>query len=437
MTLVIRRVNVVDPAAREVRADRSLVIEGETVRAETAAAVAPPEGADVIDGGGQYAVPGLIDAHIHLRATPHVGPSNENPTPRLVVQGAHELGRERYVSRLHSFVYCGVTSVYDAGNDSRVIFGLRDDERNGRIVSPRIHATGNLFTAPGGHGSTAAVPVPEDADVARLVAEHVTHGPDVVKITYDEHGWGVRPLVPILSERLLARLIDEVHGHGLKVTVHVSNELRARQALEAGADILAHPVIQSPMNLEFAEQVAAADVPVVSTLTIGDRYARLADDPGFLDLPLYRDCEWPDERERLKTEESRFQRGNRWADWMRAMTPVAQENLEALVLAGATVAAGTDQSFGPDYHRELELLRGAGIEPWDVLRAATVNAARALDRAGELGTLDVGARADLLLVEADPTQDVAALASADTVVKSGAVVDRADLELPVNAGVAV
>ena len=334
--------------------------------------------------------------------------------------------------RAQTFLYCGVTSVYDAGNNSALVMAVREAERSGEVVAPRIHCTGNLFTAPGGHGSTAAVEVREDDDVARLVAEHAALDPDLVKITYDEHGWGVRPLVPILSRRLLERLIAEVHAHGRKVTVHVSNELRAREAVLAGADVLAHPVIQSPMTPEFAVELAEAGVPVVSTLTIGDRYARLADHPEYLDQPMYRACEDAAEIVRLQTEESAVQKGNRWADWMRVMTPVAQSNIAMLASAGVVLGAGTDQCFGPDYHRELELLAQAGLSNWQVLRAATVGAATAIDQQGRLGTFAHGAHADLVLLDRDPVEDLAHLRSIVTVVKSGRVVDRDALELPVN-----
>lgn len=432
MDTLIRNVTLIDPENRETRPRRSLHVRNGTIEAELDPGAEPPEAVDVIDGRGAYALPGMIDAHIHLRVLPHAGPKDKEPTPTLLPKGSRSIPLERYAARAQTFLYCGVTSLYDAGNDPNVIFSLREQERGGSLTIPRIHATGNLLTALGGHGHGAGIEISETGDVEATVAAHIAQDPDVVKITYDEHGWGIRPLVPILTRQTLARTIAAVHSHGKKVTVHVSHELRAREAVEAGADILAHPVIQSPMNQSFAEELAAAGIPIVSTLTIGDRYPRLADHPEYLDGPLYRDCEDEAERERLKTEEHAVQKQNRWADWMRTMTPVAQENLRMLVEAGAVVAAGTDQSFGPDYHRELELLAAAGIPEWDVLRAATCSAARALDRAGELGSFRSGAQADVLLLDADPTQDLAALRLLRSVIKGGVSIDRSALHLPVN-----
>jgi imidazolonepropionase-like amidohydrolase len=433
LSLLVRDVTLVDPDEGQQHPGWSVLVEhGRIIRTGPTESLADTPVDTVVEGGGRFAVPGLIDAHIHLRAAPHVGPTDAEPTPRLAPADLAELDVAGLARRAQTFLYCGVTSVYDAGNNSALIMAVRTAERSGAVVAPRIHCTGNLFTAPGGHGSTASVAVGEDDDIARLVADHAALNPDLVKITYDEHGWGVRPLVPILSQALLGRLIAEVHRHGLKVTVHVSNELRAREAVASGADVLAHPVIQSPMTPEFAVLLAEAGLPVVSTLTIGDRYPRLADHPEYLDQPLYRDCEGAAELVRLRTEESAVQRGNRWADWMRVMTPVAQANIAMLVAAGGVLGAGTDQSFGPDYHRELELLADAGLDAWQVLRAATTGAAAAIDRAGQLGTFASGAHADLLLLDRDPIEDVAHLQHIATVIKGGQVVDRGALELPVN-----
>jgi imidazolonepropionase-like amidohydrolase len=389
-----------------------------------------PEGARVVRCEGAFAVPGMIDGHIHLRASGRIGPTEREPVPGG--ERAETADRTGLISRLHSFLFCGVTSIYDAGNDPAVILGLRGAEHSAQIASPRIFCSGSLLTCPGGHGSGGGIAthirsLPADTEV---LEEYLGSEPDIVKITYDEHNWGIRPLIPILPPQLLAAIIRFCHDRMRRVTVHVSNELRAREAVEAGADALAHPVIQSPVTDEFIWLLAAKQIPVVSTLAIGERYPRLADHPEFVDAGLYADCLSPTEREQLRTAESARQRENRWADWMRVMTPVAQENLRRLVAAGGTVVTGTDLSLGADYHRELELLQDAGIGPWDVLRCATVNAAAFLGRSGELGVLAPGHAADLVLLEADPAADVGNLAAIRQVYKAGEPVDRAALDLP-------
>jgi imidazolonepropionase-like amidohydrolase len=221
----------------------------------------------------------------------------------------------------------------------------------------------------------------------------------------------------------------------VRIIIHTSNEHNSIAAIYAGADTMAHPIIQAPVSEEYLNLMRVKRVPTVSTLTIGENYSRLADHPEFLDEPLYRDTLEPEERQRLKTEESAKQKANRWAAWMKVMTPVAQDNMKRLNEAGKDiVAAGTDQTSGPALHRELELLAGAGISPADVIVMATRNAARALGKLETLGTIEAGKLADVVLLRADPTRNIQNAKQIETVIKNGQVIDRAKLDLPVNRG---
>jgi imidazolonepropionase-like amidohydrolase len=441
VTLVLRDVTVVDVAARrtvpgqlvhieegKITNVTSLESERELAGADGRALGTGGLRSDVVDCGGRYLIPGLTDVHVHLRAAPHEGPHSQ---PRR-----HEHHRvpsiEELLPVLHGYLLCGVTSVYDAGNFSSLMWPLREAERSGRLLSPRIFCAGPFVTCTGGHGSELAESVSVDdlPDDEPQLREHLSHRPDLVKITYDEHNWGIRPLIAILQPDVLAGIIEIAHDEGLRVTVHVSNELRAREAADRGTDALAHPVIQSPVTEDFVIRLASAQLPIASTLAIGERYVRLADSPDFVDSAMYVHCLSPEERERLRTVEHEIQRANRWADWMRVMTPIAQENVRRVVQAGGVVAAGSDLSLGPDLLHELELLQIAGIDPWDVLASATTNAARYLGVEEHLGSVETGKMADLVLVEEDPTTDVSRLARAAMVVKGGKIVTPTQLVLP-------
>jgi imidazolonepropionase-like amidohydrolase len=321
--------------------------------------------------------------------------------------------------------------VFDAGNRPDFIMGLRAKEQSGAIVSPRIFATGGTVASPNGHGGPYNIEAwPGDR---KLLDEHLATKPDLAKIGQDEHGWGTRPQIKQLSEDLLEKIIRYYHSKGVRVIIHTSNEHNSIEAIYAGADTMAHPIIQAPVSEEYLKLIGVKRVPTVSTLTIGENYSRLADHPEFLDEPLYNDTIEAEERQRLKTEESATQKQNRWAAWMKVMTPVAQENMKRLNDVGKDiVAAGTDQSSGAALHRELELLVGGGISPADAVVIATRNAARALGKLETLGTIEVGKLADVVLLRADPTRDIQNAKSIDTVFKNGQIIDRAKLDLPVN-----
>ena len=115
---------------------------------------------------------------------------------------------------------------------------------------------------------------------------------------------------------------------------------------------------------------------------------------------------------------------------MKIMTPIAQENLRMVHEQGGIVVTGTDQSVGPALHREMELLVAAGISPADVIRCATLNAAIFLGKSDDLGSIEEGKLADLVLLDADPTQDINNAKRIALVVKDGQVIDRSKLDLP-------
>jgi imidazolonepropionase-like amidohydrolase len=415
--IAIRGVTLIDGTGRAPVAGATVVIDGNRIK-EAGRNVEVPAGARTVDGSGKFLIPGLIDAHIHLRGG------------RGASRSAADQERDG-VRALHSYIYAGVTTVFDAGNRPEYIMDLRSKERAGSIVGPRIFATGGTVASPNGHGGPYNVEAwPGDR---QLLDQHLATKPDLAKIGQDEHGWGTRPQINQLPDDLLEKIIRYYHSKGVRIIIHISNEHNAIEAIYAGADTLAHPIIQAPMSDQYVNMMRVKHVPTISTLTIGENYSRLADHPEFLDQPLYRETLEPEERQRLKTEESATQKENRWAAWMKVMTPVAQDNMKRLNDVGKDiVAAGTDQSSGPALHRELELLVGGGISPADTIVIATRNAARALGKLDELGTIEAGKLADVVLLKADPTRDINNAKLVDMVIKNGAIVDRAKLDLPVN-----
>ena len=415
--IAIRGVTLIDGTGRAPVTGATVVIEGGRIRDVGASVTAPP-GATIIDGAGKFLIPGLIDAHVHLRGG------------RGGSQSAADQEREG-IRALHGYLYSGVTTVFDAGNRPEYIMGLRAKEQSGAIVSPRIFATGGTVASPNGHGGPYNVEAwPADR---KLLDQHLATKPDLAKIGQDEHGWGTRPLINQLPTDLLEKIIRYYHSKGVRIIIHTSNEHETLEAIYAGADTMAHPIIQAPESEAYLKMMSVKHVPTVSTLTIGDNYSRVAEHPEFVDQPLYAETLEADERQRIKTEESAKQKENRWAQWMKVMTPVAQDNMKRLNEVGKDiVAAGTDQTSGPALHRELELLAGSGISPADVIVIATRNAARALGKQETLGTIEAGKLADMVLLKADPTRDINNAKLVDTVIKNGQVVDRSKLDLPVN-----
>ncbi len=413
--LLFEGVTLIDGTGRPAVQGAWVLVEGDRIAQVSREPISPPSGALRIDGAGKFLIPGLMDMHVHLR-------------------GSGSGDRTTATRALHGFLYSGFTTVYDAGNIPEFVFGLRADERAGKLVAPRIFASGGVVTAPGGHGggrpgATLVDSWPEDA---HKLDAHLALDPDMIKLTFDEHGWGTRPLIPLLDPEIMAEVGRYLNARGVRTTVHISHEFRARQAIAAGINTLAHPVIQGPVSDEFVALMAASKVPMVSTLTIGEGYSRLVEHPEFLDTPIYQAVYEADEIRRIRGPVRDEYAARAWTTWMKVMTPVAQENLRQIAAAGGTIVLGSDQSSGPASHRELELMVAGGIPPLEAIRIGTLNAAIFLGRERDLGSVEEGKLADLVLLGADPIEDISHAQRIEMVVKAGRVVDRSALDLPVN-----
>lgn len=424
--ILISNVTLIDGTARPAIPNAFVLTRGNRIATVSASPIKAPQGARQIDGKGKFLIPGLMDVHIHLRGSRGV----EVVEGKYVSKGPDEsVG----ISALHSYLYCGVTTVYDAGNEGEFILGLREKERAGQIVSPRIFATGPLCTYPGSHGGgPGSILVDSWPEGKPLLDKHIAMKPDIAKLTYEEHGWGTRSLIPRFPVDLLQEVVHYYNSHGIRTVCHISSELCARDAIYAGVDTLAHPVIQSPITESFAQLMAAKKIPMASTMTIGEGYSRLVDHPEYLDQPLYQAVLEPAEINRMKTKEREAQDKRPWTWWMKIMTPICQENCRMINAAGGILACGTDQTIGPAVHRELELLVGGKISTLDTIRIATLNSAIFLGKERELGSIEEGKLADMVLLDADPVADINNAKKINMVIKNGQIVDRGQLDLPVN-----
>ena len=411
---VIDNVTLVDGTGQPKQSAMSIGVDKGRITFVTPTVAAPKVSGRHIDGSGRYVMPGLLDVHIHLRGA----------------RGAGGVNRQEGLQALSSYLYAGVTTVYDAGNSPDYIMGLRAEERAGKISSPRIFATGNLVTYPGSHGSQMAIPVDSWPQAKPALDKYFAEQkPDIMKLTLDEHGWGARPKITLLPLDLMQEVILYANQHGIRTTAHTSSELRAIEAIFAGVDSLAHPVIQGPISEEFVKLMAAKQTPMATTMTIGEGYSRLVEHPEYLDQPLYQASYTQAEIAQLRGTTAAEWKARSWTWWMKLMTPICQENLRQIDAAGGVIAVATDQSIGPAVHRELELLQSAGVPASEIVKIATLNGAKHLGRTQDLGTIEPGKMADLLMLTADPTVDVENIKKIEFVMKGGRLVDEDKLQL--------
>lgn len=422
--LLIRDVTLIDgTGAPAVRGASVLVINGRIASISVDVPEAATDGVEIISGEGRYLLPGLIDAHVHLQGG------------RLPLEGGGSyIDRNLALRTLAGYLYSGVTSIYDAGNNADFIFGLREEERAGTITSPRVFATGANITVPGGYADNEfSLKVSDPADLGEI-GRHFERRPDVQKLLYERQGTFGRPELPVPSGDQLAAVMALAREHGIPTTAHAVTEEAARSMLEAGVDSLAHPVRTGGGDL--VQDLVARGTPVVTTLAVMYHIATVARDPSFLDTPLFAATVEPEELERQKHEERERYVRSGMAGQFSLLYPIAEATIAQWHRAGVVLALGTDRTWGPAVQLELELLHRAGIPLQDLPVIASRNAAAFLGLEMDLGTLEPGKLADMILLEENPLESVTAYNAIAEVFKEGRRIDRSRLKVPANDGAA-
>ncbi|MBI5443639.1 MAG: amidohydrolase family protein [Deltaproteobacteria bacterium] len=382
-----------------------------------------PEGARVVDLSGRWLVPGLIDAHVHFFQSGGLYTRPDVIDLRAVRPYAGELAglRKRLPATLARYVACGITSVLDTGGPLWT-FELRRTAA-GRELAPRVAVAGPLLSSFVPRELVTTDPpnvlVRSAREARKVVRTQLARRPDVLKL------WLVRWSGTPEEVAWVRAAVEESHAAGVRVAVHATELETARTAVETGADLLVHSVEDEPVDEGFLAALRRRKVVYIPTLAVNEGYdevlggaVRLSDfekrfgDPQVIstwsDLPKLRP------RRARRAPRDRAQ-------------AIRFENLRRVHAAGVTVAAGSDAGnigtlHGPGLHRELELMREAGLSPAEVLLAATRGGAAALGRE-DVGTIEAGKLADLLVLDADPRKDVGNLHRIHRVVKGGRVFD--------------
>jgi imidazolonepropionase-like amidohydrolase len=425
-SLIIRNVTLIDGTGRQPRTGVSVFISDKRIERICECEIESALSVPIIDGSSKYLMPGLWDTHIHLEG----GRVGAVGSDRKLVNDT-----ETGIRMLHGYIYSGVTSVYDAGNHDKFIFGLRTAERNGEIVSPRIFATGQLVARRGGYASIGGGMVVEDySEGVRKLDRLFEQGPDLVKFIRATRSVGINDAaLPTIPLDLLDQLIVYSNRRGFRTTIHAVDEIAAEESIGVGVDALAHPVYMTPTNNSLATRIATKQIPVSTTLVVLKNIARIADDPSFFDEPLFQDTLSKEDLAHHRDAERKRYRSSGMSGWADQSYRLAKENVRKLYQAGAVLALGTDRTIAAMVHQELELLVEAGIPPLQAIKIGTLNGAAYLNLENNLGSIEVGKIADMILLSKNPLADIRNTRSIDKVFKDGKVVDRSALtDLPIN-----
>lgn len=402
--LVITNGTLIDGTGSGPRPNGRIVIRGgkiAEVGPETA--VDRGGGAKSIDAGGRFILPGLIDGHVHLSLFQGAPAGIGAPT-------SAEICTLCAARNLMPILRAGFTSVSVPGGRWFVDVALRDAVNSGMLQGPRIFCAGQALTPPGGifdHRSPADDDLPEDATgvLCRTVEEFVVEtrrqcgrGVDMIKIA--DSRWGDEQT---MSRDAIAAVVEEAHRHGKRVAIHSRGSGSTRDAALAGVDWIFHADLATGTDLDT---VAAARIPIMPAFSQGEIWAKHA--AGVA----------PAMRDRLRSQ-----------------LAINVAAIAAAKARGIRLLLGTDSGnaavMTPGRWHGWEaafFVEHLGYTPLAAIGLQTRENAQAMGLEGRLGTIEPGMIADLVLLDADPSEDIAVLGDPShvrAVIKDGRPIDLA------------
>jgi imidazolonepropionase-like amidohydrolase len=344
-----------------------------------------PKEARRIDLEGRSLLPGIIDSHVHLcldGSPDPVGALIREPDPIITLKAA-EFARRTLLA--------GVTTIRDMGGKGGIDLGLRTAIRSGLIPGPRMLASGRLICMTGGHGWQFGREADSPDEVRKAAREQIRAGADIVKLmaTGGVMTPDVEPGSEQLTEEELRAGIQEAHKAGRRTATHAMGTQGILNALRAGIDSIEHGVF---LNEEAVSLMVKKNVPLIPTLSALYHIEKKGIASGIPAFAVEKTL-------RLK--------------------PFHLESVRMAREAGVQVATGTDAGTPFNMHGENsgELMRlvEVGHSPMEALQAATQIAAKVIGWENDLGTIEEGKLADLIVVEGNPLEDIGLLLKAEAI----------------------
>jgi imidazolonepropionase-like amidohydrolase len=360
---------IIDGTGKPAMQKATLLVRNGRIEA-VGTSVKVPAGAQRIDASGKTIIPGLISAHSH-------------------VGDASQLGL---------FVRYGVTAVFSLGGDKEI--EIRDQVRAEQQTPALTHS--RLLIA----GPVIVAKTPDDA--RKAVDQLAAAKTDIVKFRLDDNLGATAKMSP----EVYTAIFDEAHKNGMRVAVHIVKLDDAKAVLRLGADLIAHSVRDTDIDDETIALLKKNNAFYCTTFLREVSTYVYPEKPAFMSDPFL--LKWADPRELARVQDAAFlerMRNDKGGQWYKEHLPVAMRNMKKVADAGVPVVMGTDTGPAGRFqgyfeHLELEYMTQAGLTPMQTLVAATSAPARFMHTADQFGTLEPGKWADLLVLDANPLDDI-------------------------------
>jgi len=433
---------VINPANGNVLPTATVVINGDKIERVSMGKQDAATLGKQIGCVGKFVLPGYVDTHVHFFQSADLFTRPDAADFNSVRPYKDEVAwvKSHLDDVFARYIRSGITSVVDVGGPMWN-FEVRK-KANATAKAPRVAVAGPLISSVSrekldlGDPPIVKIDTPEQArEFVRKLAERK---PDFVKIWYivdKDH--------PVESFRPIVRAtIEESHSHNIRVAVHATELETARAAVEEGADVLVHSVIDKPVDDAFVKLLKDRNIILCPTLVVFERYERTFSQQlnltpeeqkwgnpeviATLDVTKIPQDKLPQRvKDGLADPKAAL-------DKIKKRYEVALPNLKRLEDAGVTIAAGTDAGnigtiHGSALFREFQLMKEAGLTPMQILQCATANGAKLFggETGAHIGKMENGYFADLVILNSNPLDDMKNASDIDTVIKSG-VAYRAD-----------
>jgi imidazolonepropionase-like amidohydrolase len=436
---------LVNPGNSQIVQNATIVIDGDRIAAAgDAKTISAPKDARLIDCKSKFILPAYIDTHVHFFQSGDLYTRPDVVDLTKVRPYADEVAwiKQHLPDTFERYLRSGITSIVDVGGPF-----WNFEVRKTAVATakaPRVAVAGPLISSVSrtqldlGDPPIVKIDTPEQArDFVRKLA---SENPDLVKIWYivdKDH--------PVDSFRPIVRAtVEESHARKLRVAVHATELETARAAVEEGADVLVHSVIDKPVDDAFVKLLQEHHTILTPTLVVFERYSRTFANKlnltleekawgnpeviATLDVTKIPQEQLPD---RIKTA---LADPNATLDRIKKIYDVALKNLKTLEDAGITIAAGTDAGnigtiHGPALFREFQLMKEAGLTPMQILQCTTANAAKLFggETGAHIGSINNGNFADLVILNSNPLDDIGHASDIDSVMKNGVLYSASQL----------
>jgi imidazolonepropionase-like amidohydrolase len=448
---------VINPADGKVLPNGTVVINGDKIERVSMGKQDAAALGKQVSCVGKFILPGYIDTHMHFFQSADLYTRPDGADFNSVRPYKDEVAwvKSHLDDVFARYIRSGITSVVDVGGPMWN-FEVRK-KANATAKAPRVAVAGPLISSVSREkldlGDPPIVKIDTPDQARQFVRKLAEQKPDLVKIWYivdKDH--------PVDAFRPIVRAtIEESHAHKIRVAVHATELETARAAVEEGADVLVHSVIDKPVDDAFVKLLKDRHVILCPTLVVFERYGRTFSHQlnltpeeekwgnpeviASLDVTKVPGCapspqSSPSERERQTRSAGEGDCPQRVRDALadpkaaldriKKTYDVALPNLKKLEDGGVTIAAGTDAGnigtiHGPALFREFQLMKEAGLTPMQILQCATANAARLFggETGARVGKLENGCFADLVILNSNPLDDIAHASDIDTVIKNG------------------